>query len=399
MPNDCYLRYSSMDIQFDVNESGSSQSREDLAKKSSKDLTIQKSRPRRRKYKKVSEEDRFSLLNCYERGGNWRKLGKSLGINYSTLRSIIHRCNAEVRGRYVRRKVDNQMLARLESFLCENDTISISEMTNRLSIEMPEKDRVHRVTVGRSLDGMLYTTKGIIPFQRTDLQSFDIFQRRKEYAKWFTNATDCDLSNICFVDKINFNIWCLNINRRGHPESTKSDADSILDRTIVTVQLIVAINGKLGLLHSDINDGVDPAQQLNQFFDKLSDNVLENNSNQEVIIVMDGAFMPHCDVAGYLQEGVTIKFLRPGCSDFNPVQPCLSKLKQDIKLDLSLRQIQFLTKPSYSANIAQHRRNMLISLLKKHLNAITADAYLYYYRQMYDTILATLKDESLSSDV
>jgi hypothetical protein len=69
---------------------------------------------------------------------------------------------------------------------------------------LPEKAQVHERTIGKHLDGMLYSLKlsRILP---ADRNRPDVIERCHEYGNWFLE--EANIHHPVFIDECGFNIW------------------------------------------------------------------------------------------------------------------------------------------------------------------------------------------------
>ena len=76
------------------------------------------------------------------------------------------------------------MVQCIEDIVNENPVLTLDGINRSLQERLPEKPRVHSRTVGKVLDGMLYTFKLVrrCPTQRNRP---DVIQHRLKYAAWF----------------------------------------------------------------------------------------------------------------------------------------------------------------------------------------------------------------------
>ena len=87
------------------------------------------------------------------------------GVNRSTARSTVSRYVRE--GRIAERprggpnhvRVDNEMRECLNDILNENCLPTLAQMNEELRRRLPGKPRIHDSTIGRTLEGMLFTLK------------------------------------------------------------------------------------------------------------------------------------------------------------------------------------------------------------------------------------------------
>ena len=172
---------------------------------------------------RISEENRRRLVRAFDDPEqDYFAVADTLGIHPSTARGIIkryldeHRIEELPRGGRNNVKVDNDMRQCIEEIINENPMLTLQGINDELQERLPEKPRVNSRTVGKILDGMLYTRKLArrCPAER---KRPDVIERRRAYAAWFLE--EAIENQVVFVDECGFNIWTA----RSHGRSTRGD--------------------------------------------------------------------------------------------------------------------------------------------------------------------------------
>ena len=87
--------------------------------------------------------------------------------------------------------------------LDENPVLTLDAINTTLQERLPQKPQIHSRTIGKILDGMLYTVKLVrrCPAERNRP---DVIQSRRQYAAWFLE--EAIRNQVVFVDECGFNI-------------------------------------------------------------------------------------------------------------------------------------------------------------------------------------------------
>ena len=164
-----------------------------------------------RRRQKISDEKRQLLVRAIDDPEqDYLTVADTLGVNRSTARGIVKRYLEEgrveklPRGGRTNLKVDDEMKQCFEAIVNENPILPLEAINRKLRETLPHKPHVHSRTIGKILDGVLYTLKLVrrCPAQRNRP---DVIQRRRKYAAWFLEeAID---HQVVFVYECGFNVW------------------------------------------------------------------------------------------------------------------------------------------------------------------------------------------------
>ncbi len=145
-----------------------------------------------------------------EQDQDYLALADTLAINRSTARSLITRYLREGRieeqprggGHNVR--FDADMTRCIQRIVDEDCILSLRAINTELRRRLPEKPQVHERTIGKHLDGMVYSLKlsGILP---ADRNRPDVVEGRHDYANWFLE--EANIHHPVFIDECGFSIW------------------------------------------------------------------------------------------------------------------------------------------------------------------------------------------------
>ena len=107
-------------------------------------------------------------------------------------------------------KVDEEMRRCIAAILDENPALTLDAINTTLREKLPQKPHVHSRTIGKILDGMLYSTEYTIKLVRrcpaapAQRNRPDVIQSRRQYASWFLE--EAIRNQVVFVDECGFNI-------------------------------------------------------------------------------------------------------------------------------------------------------------------------------------------------
>ena len=153
----------------------------------------------------VSQEDKERLVRAFEeQDQDYLALADTLAINRSTARSLITRylregrIEEQPRGGRHNVRFDADMTRCIQRIVDEDCTLSLRAINTELRRRLPEKPQVHERTIGKHLDGMLYSLKlsRILP---ADRNRPDVVEGRHDYANWFLE--EANIHHPVFIDE------------------------------------------------------------------------------------------------------------------------------------------------------------------------------------------------------
>ena len=119
-----------------------------------------------RRRQRISQENRERLVRAFnDPEQDYLNIADTLGIHPSTARGIIRRylehdrIEELPRGGRNNTKVDREMRLCIEEIINENAMSTLEAINEQLRERLPQKPHIHSRTVGKMLDGMLYTRK------------------------------------------------------------------------------------------------------------------------------------------------------------------------------------------------------------------------------------------------
>ena len=165
----------------------------------------------RRRRQRVRLENRECFIRAFnDPVQDYLSVADTLGINRSTARGIVRRHLPEGQiaerpcGGPNHRKVDQEMVQCIEDIVNENPVLTLDGINRSLQERLPEKPRIHLQTVGKVLDGIIYTFKLVRPCP-AERNRPDVIQHRREYSAWFLG--EAIQRQIVFIDECGFNVW------------------------------------------------------------------------------------------------------------------------------------------------------------------------------------------------
>ena len=92
----------------------------------------------------------------------------------------------------------------LQRIVDEDCTLSLRAINTELRSRLPDKPHVHERTIGKHLDGIVYSLKlsRILP---ADRNRPDVVEVRHDYANWFLE--EANIHHPVFLHECGFNIW------------------------------------------------------------------------------------------------------------------------------------------------------------------------------------------------
>ncbi|CAB4007607.1 Cyclin-dependent kinase-like 2 [Paramuricea clavata] len=241
-------------------------------------------RPRRQR---VSLENRECLIRAFNGPAqDYLSVADTIGVNRSTARGIVRRHLQEgqiaerPRGGPNHRKVDNEMKQCIEEILNENPVLTLDGINRLLQERLPDKPRIHSRTVGKVLNGMLYTFKLVrrCPAERNRP---DVIQSRRDYAAWFLG--EAIQRQIVFIDECGFNVWTA----RSQGRALRGDRAyrQVSGQKGRNISIILAVSSTFGLVHHSMHIGGTNRDRFQVFLDECAQNVAGN----ETVFIYDGA--------------------------------------------------------------------------------------------------------------
>ncbi|KAG7162764.1 uncharacterized protein LOC121873561 [Homarus americanus] len=283
----------------------------------------------RRRYRRVSDEDRDRIITQYEAGEDFIFTAAELRIPRTTAYEIIRKFveTGERRGRHGGGEppvLDDEAKDFWVMLVEATPTITIRELNHTLRQTFPNKPHVCNMTVSRALDGELITLKQVhnVPANRN---SEDVNAARVSLSQYMYE--DGIQQPRVYVDETGYNLYtCRTYGRapRGQHVNT-----IVAGQRGSNVTLIAAIYTLVSLFYYEIHVISVTKEVLKNFMTSL-DFVL---GPEAAVILMDNAPC-HAGIEQEFEDRV-IKKLHPQSPFLNPNENCFLVLKATVKRQLN----------------------------------------------------------------
>lgn len=330
---------------------------------------------------RVSNTDRRRIVDTFENGEDYLNLADTLSINRDTARSIIRVWRDE--GRVERRaqggrrniRVDEEMKAVMLEIAREEPFSTLTAIKEKLEIRLPSKPRLHISTICRHLKDQLISLKiagkdADVPFRRNTSVTKEV---RYAYASWLTSVNVQD--NIIYIDECGINLFTRRT--QGRAPVGQRVRQRIAGARMANINLIMAINADLGLVHYDLRQQTVDHARYQEFVDHLINVEASNRLDGAVHIVHDGA-RPHLNttVPHEHQHRFFMHTQPPYSPFFNPVEQAHSCFKAAISRQLTTQEVQQrlvndTLGQSHGMTLCRWRAQILMDLATNALSEIT----------------------------
>lgn len=160
----------------------------------------------RTQYAKSSLRDRERIVECSNRGEDWKALAATLGIKYKTAYTWIRSGQVEGSKRGGRRPkiLNDQQLETLLTWLENDCSLTLVQMKQRLLTE--ENIAISTTSIANYLEGRAYTMKKI-HWEPATMNSTQNKELRKQYVTALNNHIQQG-RQVLWLDETNFNLFC-----------------------------------------------------------------------------------------------------------------------------------------------------------------------------------------------
>ena len=346
----------------------------------------------------VSQEDKERLVRAFEeQDQDYLALADTLAINRSTARSIIARYLREGRieeqPRGGRRNVrfDADMTRCIQRIVDEDCTLSLRAINTELRRRLPEKPQVHERTIGKHLDGMLYSLKlsRILP---ADRNRPDVVEGRHDYANWFLE--EANIHHPVFIDECGFNIWTAR--SQGRARVGERAYRQVCGQKGRNLTICLAVSQVFGLVHYTIQMGGMTRESFTEF---LAGTATHLDENENHYLIFDGA--PAHRRPEQPRDNVNLRILPPYSPFLNIVEQAISCLKASIKADISRPAMQERFADRNAARnahlpLGEYRRQLLVQTVERNIGFITIPKCVAWFRHMQTYIPRCLARENIN---
>jgi len=221
----------------------------------------------------------------------------------------------------------------------EEPFTTLTNIKEKLEQRFPDKPRVHISTISRHLKDQLISLKiagkdADVPYRRNTPSTKD---KRFNYVTWLTTLTVND--SIIYIDECAINLFTRRTQGRapvGQPVRQR-----VIGARMANINLIMAINADLGLVHFDLRQQTINHSRYQEFVDHLINVEAAARFPGNVHLVHDGA-RPHLNTTVPEQHAhrFTIRTQSPYSPFLNPVEQAHSCFKAAISRSLTTSAVQ-----------------------------------------------------------
>ena len=149
--------------------------------------------------------ERELIVECSNRGDDWKALATTFGVNYKTAYTWIRSGTAEgaKRGGGKPKALTPAQVETMLTWLEEDTTLTLVQLKAKLQ---DEQMFVSTTTIANYLDGQMFTMKKI-HWQPATMNSVRNKEQRKDYVTRLNNYIQQG-RQVLWIDKTNFNLFC-----------------------------------------------------------------------------------------------------------------------------------------------------------------------------------------------
>jgi transposase len=157
-------------------------------------------------YHKHSEVVILRIIKEGESGGDWVSIAEANGVPYKTAHHWLRTGYVQINRRATSngKKVSDEQVSRILIWLEEDPQMTLQEIRDRVEVEM--QVNVTPQTIGRYLDGQMFTTK-LVHLLPEGVNNNSNKQLRRDYALAAMEYA-ADEKVFIFMDESNFNLFC-----------------------------------------------------------------------------------------------------------------------------------------------------------------------------------------------
>ena len=192
-------------------------------------------------------------------------------------------------------------------------------MNTELRRRLPKKPEVHEKTLGKHLDGVLYSLKltRVLP---ADRGRPDVIEGRHDYANWILEKAN--EHRPVFIDECGFNICMDSQNSRTSSRWRTCLSSSMWAKGKIKLTICLAVSHVFGLVYYTVQGAAMTRESFNEFIETTGNN-LDENENQ--YFIFDGA--PAYRRAEQPRENVHLENLPPYSPFLNIAGQAISCLR------------------------------------------------------------------------
>lgn len=337
----------------------------------------------RRRYRRVSDEDRERIIRRFEAGEDFLDTAAELQIPRTTAYEIIRKFKTTgerqgLQGRGGRPSLlDDEAKDFFVMLIEATPTITIKELNDTLRQTFPDKPRVCNMTVSRALDGELFTLKQVhnVPVNRN---SESVKLARVAFANYMYDQGIHQ--HRVYIDETGYNLYTARTYGRA-PRGERVNR-IVAGQRGNNVTLIAAVSNVAGLFYHEIHVTSVTKEVFGNFMTSLSC-VL---GPEEAVFFMDNAPC-HADVEDEFNRH-PVKKIPPHSPFLNPIENCFSALKANVKRQLNnvVERCDLRAAQRLGITLRQYREDLLTRMITTAIPCIDATMCLANYRHS-DTFL------------
>lgn len=287
------------------------------------------------KYTKYASQDRQRIVECADKGGDWKQLAATLNIKYKTAYGWVRsgeKCGGK-RGGYKRRYLSDEQLAQLMNKVEEDPELTLRQM--REFVQQEFNVNVSLSTMGNYLDGQLYSIKKL-HHRPITMNSENNKQLRKQYVESL-NAAIQQGKDIVWIDETNFNLFC----RRSNGWS-RIGTRAVQDRPSArgpNLHVIGCISCEGIVLMTKIRGAFRNATCNAWITSVLEEWERQGKDPSNLVLVCDNAPCHSRIQEALTDSGTTLLRLAPYSPTLNPIETVWSSLKSYVRGRVRIPQV------------------------------------------------------------
>jgi len=280
-------------------------------------------------------EYRQRIVECSQKGGDWKQLAASLDIKYKTAYGWVRsgEVSGKQRGGYKRRYLNEVQIEQLLSFIEADPELTLKQLKD--AVRRSYNINVSISCIGNYLDGQMYTIKKF-HHRPVVMNSNHNKELRRNYLISLNEHIQGG-KDVIWIDETNFNLFCRRL--RGW---SRKGTRAVQDRPSArgpNLHVIGAISCE-GIVRISKHRGAFKAETCNAWIADLL--VTWRNRGKDIrnlVIVCDNAPC-HSRIATSLNNtGAQLLRLGPYSPPLNPIETVWSSLKSGVRRKLRIPEV------------------------------------------------------------
>jgi len=317
----------------------------------------------RKKYASPSDQDRKRIVECANRGDDWKTLAETLGINYKTAYGWMRsgESAAKPRGGLKPLALSEAEVDVVIGWIEEDCELTLMQMKEKIHVQM---DKVVALsTIGNYLEGRCFTVKKTHTMPETMNTIFNK-ERRREYLLGVTQFIR-DGKDVVWMDETNFNLFCRRTQGRSRAGTR---AVQTLPASRGPNVLVIGAMSCDGIVKMNTRRGSFKNEDCNLWVRDMLVNW--ENSGKDVnnlVIVCDNAPCHSRLNVAVQGTGAVIHHLGPYSPMLNPIETIWSILKSGVKANLRVPVVE-------GAHVGEQRLQYLEGIVQNAIPLIPNNA-------------------------